>query len=228
MSALSSMARLICAQEPIPPDRQTINISLRDGKVITQKFSPTPKANLDRLGKALSELLQTPEHHTVVEAVNQEAKDKDTSTMSFGTVEWHLDSEGDAIHRHTALPSTTELNVIQDLIMRRADEMGHHPHISRGTIEEEADTYMTITCTTHSPRGLSVRDMRLAQKINEVLTGFDTLTPSNLDSSRDMEDEKLRIAALRERMVAANRAKINEALDSCGCEAAKSRSTTPP
>ncbi|ETI22730.1 hypothetical protein G647_06806 [Cladophialophora carrionii CBS 160.54] len=220
------MARFNCAQEPIPPDRQTINISLRDATVITQKFSPTPKANLDRLGKALSELLQTPEQDTVIEAPNEKAKD--TPGISFGTIEWHLDSEGDAIHRHTAHPSATEKSVIEELIMRRADEMGHHPHISRGEVEDAGDMYMTITCTTHSPRGLSVRDMKLAQKINDILAEFNTVTPWNLDSSRDVDDEKLRIAALRERMIAANRAKINEALERCGCEAAKSRSTTPP
>ncbi|OCT51276.1 hypothetical protein CLCR_09067 [Cladophialophora carrionii] len=220
------MARFISAQEPIPPDRQTINIGLQDGTVITQKFSPTPKASLDRLGKALSELLQTPEQNTVIEAPNEKAKD--TAGISFGTVEWYLDPEGDAIHRHTAHPSATELNIIEELIMRRADEMGHHPHISRGKVEEGADMYMTITCTTHSPRGLSVRDMKLARKINEILAEFNTVTPWKLNSSRDMDDEKPRIAALRERMIAANRAKINEALERCGCEAAKSRSTNPP
>jgi pterin-4a-carbinolamine dehydratase len=207
-------------------DRQTINICLKDGSVITQKFSPTPKANLDRLAKALSELLQAPDQPPVIEPPNKEAGD--IPGISFGSVEWYLDAEGDAIHRHIALPSAGELDTIEELILRRADEMDHHPHISRGKVEGGADTYMTITCTTHSPRGLSVRDSRLALKITEILADFNTVTPSTLDTRRDLEGEQLRIAALRERMVAANRVKINKALENCGCETAKSKSTTPP
>ncbi|KIW66799.1 hypothetical protein PV04_06093 [Phialophora macrospora] len=206
-------------------DRRTINICLKDGKVITQRFSPTPKANLDRLAKALSELMQTPEHQPVIEGLNEEGRDR--PGITFGMMEWYLDPEGDTIHRHIALPSAGELNTIEELILRRADEMDHHPHINRGKVEDRADMCMTITCTTHSPRGLSVRDMKLAQKINEILADFDTLTPWKADTTRGPKDEKLRIAGLRDRMVAANRVEINKALENCGCETAKSNSTAP-
>src|SRR6201996_5401881 len=74
-----------------PNNREAIRIRLKDGKTIEQKFSPTPKANLDRLREALTELLQTPAQPAVTETPENEMH---MPEISFGMTEWCLDPEG--------------------------------------------------------------------------------------------------------------------------------------
>ncbi|OAP60311.1 hypothetical protein AYL99_05313 [Fonsecaea erecta] len=206
----------------ISEDRQTVTFRLNNGETITQKISPTPKANRDKLANALASLLSTPE---TFKPSNLSLKP--SSGLSFGTTQWHLDALGDAIHRHTAHPSAKEREEAEKLIMAEAEEMNHHPHIARGEFGGE-DKYMTITCTTHSPRGLSVRDTRLAHKINAILDAFEAMEPMSIDAAQDLGEAEKQLAVHRERMIALNRQKISEALESCSCDTAKSKSTTSP
>jgi pterin-4a-carbinolamine dehydratase len=206
----------------ISDDRKTITLNLSDGSIIRQKFSPTPKAKLDKLCERLPKLLQTLERSPVAESLNE--KEMAASSASFGTAEWCIDPEGDAIHRHIAHTSTTECDAIDAEIMHAADGLNHHPHITRGRSDNGEYTLMTITCTTHSPRGLSVRDLRLAEMINEILAKFKTVAPWNADTDRDPDADDQTIAAKREHLVSLNRHKINEALEQCGCETAKTTS----
>ena len=111
--------------------------------------------------------------------------------------------------------------------MRRAEEMGHHPHIIRGKAEDGQEKFMTITCTTHSPRGLSVRDTNLARKINEILSDFETTTAMDL-AGRDLDEGRQEIAALREHMVELNRDSINGALASYGSRTIKLEQDVSP
>ncbi|EXJ91165.1 hypothetical protein A1O1_04274 [Capronia coronata CBS 617.96] len=102
--------------------------------------------------------------------------------------------------------------------MAEAEEMHHHPHIAR----EDGESYFTVTCTTHSPRGLSVRDTRLAMKVNEVLAGLPATQPARLsDPSLDLDQLQEQFAQARNRLIAINRRKIEDALESCGCSTAK-------
>ncbi|KIY00899.1 uncharacterized protein Z520_03565 [Fonsecaea multimorphosa CBS 102226] len=194
----------------ISGDRQTITFRLNNGETITQKISVTPKANRDKLANALASLLATPE------------TSEPSNHLSFGTIQWQLDALGDAIHRHTAHPSAGECEYVEKLIMNVAENMNHHPHITRG------DKYMTITCTTHRPRGLSVRDTRLAHEINDVLDAFDVTEPMSEEAAQDLDEVEKQLAAHREQMIALNRRKISEALESCSCDTAKPKSTTSP
>ncbi|KAJ9606541.1 hypothetical protein H2200_008549 [Cladophialophora chaetospira] len=202
-----------------PPSCDTISIHLKDGERLVQKFSPTPRANLDKLREALTELLQSPEPApSPIESPDRCGKKKGIPGPSFGAGEWLLDPEGDAIHRHTAHAWAGELDIIEKLIIQRADQIHHHPHITRGRVEDGEYTLMTITCTTHSPRGLSNRDMRLARIIKRILSDFNTTTAPILDDWQTWEEDQLKITAQRERMIAINREKINKALENCGCE----------
>ncbi|KIV86001.1 hypothetical protein PV11_01645 [Exophiala sideris] len=191
----------------ISRDRHEVTFRLKDESVVTQKITPTPKVKKEKLEGALSLLLASPD------------SDSTTSGPWFGSVEWELDASGDAIHRHAAVSSYNECEEIERLIMAEAEEMKHHPHIAR-LQDRDGPIYMTITCTTHSPRGLSGRDVRLAAKINEVLMNFRTTAPVNTDDQEHPSRDE--IMELRRRTIGDNRQKILEALKDCGCETSKS------
>lgn len=197
----------------IAENRHEITFRLKDGTSITQKISPTPKVKLEKLAEALASLVSTP---------NLNSANTNTAPPSFGTLQWELDPLGDAIHRHVALSSPEECNRVVDTIMVEADKMNHHPHIAR----EDGDGYscFTITCTTHSPRGLSARDTRLAAKVDELLaqTGLQVTAPARISNpSLDLEQLQRQISEQRKRMIEINRQKIAEALENCGCDSAK-------
>ncbi|KAK5467814.1 hypothetical protein LTS15_000787 [Exophiala xenobiotica] len=195
----------------ISNDRQKITLRWKDGSEVTQPFSPTPKVKSEKLAASLASLLSAPD------------RDPTTKTSSFGTFQWELDPLGDAIHRHVALTSPEECDKIEKLIMQEAETINHHPHIARVHEHDDKPTCLTITCTTHSPRGLSGRDTRLATKINELLAGVKVACPfTAAGTDRDMERLQEQVTARRKQGIDMNRQKILEALESCGCENAKS------
>lgn len=190
----------------ISHDRQTVTFRLKDGSNITQKISPTPKVKKEKLEEGLAALLSSSD------------SDPSTSSPGFGTAEWEFDPLGDAIHRHVAVSSLEEYEEMERSIMAEAEEMKHHPHIAQ-LQDHNGPIYLTITCTTHSPQGLSGRDVRLAAKINEVVAQFQNAAPLKAVSDHDMRQKQ--ILELRNRGIDANRQKITEALESCGCETGK-------
>ena len=195
----------------ISNDRQKITIRLKDGSEVTQPFSPTPKVKSEKLAATLASLLSAPD------------LDPATKTSSFGTVQWELDPLGDAIHRHVALSSPQECDKLEKSIMEGAETMNHHPHIARVRDHDDKPTCLTITCTTHSPRGLSSRDTKLATKINELLAGVEVAWPLKAAGpDQNMERLQEQVTARRKQGIDMNRQKILEALESCGCETAKS------
>jgi pterin-4a-carbinolamine dehydratase len=112
---------------------------------------PTPKALQNGLEKHLMDL---PIH--------------DTSLIIDG---WFLDEHGDAIHRHL-LYESHELAHVEARISTAADSLKHHPHVSKQqmkTLMSNTLWLVTVTCTTHQPRGLSVRDIKLAKAITKDL-----------------------------------------------------------
>ena len=132
---------------PFNPELPSVNVCGSDGGVLRYNIRPTPRANREKLSKALEELLR----HSETLGVRGHHHGK----------KWLLDEQGDAIHRHLAFHDESEAERFQSLLWAAADEVNHHPHIT-GTLN------MTVTCTTHNPRGLSMRDVRLAQKVDEL------------------------------------------------------------
>lgn len=212
--AVGRRAMSLSAVNPvtISSDRKTITFRLKDGSSSTQQISPTPKVKLEKLEGALTSLLSAP------------ASNPTTSALSFGTLQWELDPLGDAIHRHVALSSPEERERLEQAIMAAAEELNHHPHLARGNggEREEYGGYITITCTTHSPRGLSARDTRLAMRINELLAGLEVTKPVEPTTAQGQESVQKQITTQRDRLVAINRQGISDALESCACGTAKS------
>jgi pterin-4a-carbinolamine dehydratase len=83
--------------------------------------------------------------------------------------------EGDVIVRFFAFESEADATKFVDSVRTTADEMDHHPHIATSSAQAQETTPMTyvgISCSTHRPPGLSMRDIRLARKIDELAEPF--------------------------------------------------------
>jgi len=104
---------------------------------------------------------------------------------SPSTAQWSLDPAGHAITRSYVLDTAEQARLFRERISTVSDEMNHHARVSleaavtgptAAAAEEdtEADlgkatvTAITVivTCTTHQPPGLSMRDVRLARRID--------------------------------------------------------------
>jgi len=159
---------------------------------------------------------------------------------------WQLDPQhGDAIHRHFAFGCKDKREDAVGRIMRLADEMKHHPHVARGQWRCPADLgakakakngddepitwsclTLTVTCTTHSPRGLSGKDARLAAAIDALQLADDEvsraleerLAPIGMRHARKL----IRLIQQEQaRTIGLNRQAIDDALAACGCADAK-------
>ena len=107
-----------------------------------------------------------------------------SSQQPFGSSKWTLDEAGDAIHLHLAIPSEKEGNEIESRIMTKADEMNHHPHIVKEAVTMVDGSnlqHVTVTCTTHRPKGLSMRHARLAKAVDEIVAKYNSLAQYPID-----------------------------------------------
>jgi pterin-4a-carbinolamine dehydratase len=85
---------------------------------------------------------------------------------------WYLDTKGDAIYA-TRFSTRSKVQEAIKQTEELANTRKHHPHISRATVDitstlEEPREMITITCSTHQPRGLGKRDILLARGIDEI------------------------------------------------------------
>lgn len=121
-------------------------IPLPDGSTQKVTIQPTPKADPSKLTEELKALLTT---------------SRETPAI------WTLDAQGDAVHCAAVVPTRAEAEKISERTMIIANEMNHHPHISKD--EMVLGCQMLITCTTHNPAGLGLRDVRLATSISRII-----------------------------------------------------------
>ncbi|ERF76765.1 hypothetical protein EPUS_02304 [Endocarpon pusillum Z07020] len=122
--------------------------------------------NPSSLITGLSELLRRP-----ADATN------DLQTLSTSAPYWTLESTNDSIIRVFAFEAEEQARLFRDRISAVSDEMDHHARMSVDSAADSSNpegkvTRMTVTCTTHRPPGLSMRDIRLARKINEIAEGL--------------------------------------------------------
>ncbi|RVX74532.1 hypothetical protein B0A52_01658 [Exophiala mesophila] len=189
----------------ITADRKKAQLFSSEGAARTQPISPTPKARLDRLEVGLMDLLG----------------EQEEAPTHFSSPSWQLDfPEGASITRHFEFKSQQDRDRAVQLVKTVSDEMDHHPHVALGATSDHPFC-MTITCTTHQPRGLSVRDTRLAARIDRSL---DHLKLEGLPKEQDTVKDD--ILQEQNRLLALNMAAIVEALDSCAC-GTKDIPTTP-
>lgn len=160
-----------------------------DGSKINIEIRPSyahkPKA-VENLMKSLPELLSS-----------------DNSAPESGT--WQLDESGDTIHRHVSMSKKDHIPSILQQIGDVADELKHDPHT------HVDGTNLTISCTTHVPPGLSMKDVKLARRIDAILKrlaeekGTTTTFTSALTFEQKQRAEKLNMEA------------ISKAKDDCNC-----------
>lgn len=207
---LRHISDFVIERVAITANRKEAQLFSSEGAARTQSISPTPKARLDRLETGLTKLL---------------SGRREASTQ-FGSATWQLDPpEGASITRHFAFRCQQDRDRAAQLIQAVSDELNHHPHVARGATPEHPFC-MTITCTTHQPRGLSVRDARLATKIDKCLADLEMHgLLETTATSREQDMMKDDILKERHRLLALNMAAIAQALDSCACDT-KSVSTT--
>lgn len=136
-------------------DRPTVNLDLtsKDGVVTTIEIRPSyphkPKA-VENLLASLPDLLT-------------DAGMPISAIISFATEGWDLDEYGDTIHRYVEANSEQDIASMVDQIAVASKELKHDPHI------HVDGKRLTISCTTHLPPGLSMKDVKLARTINDIL-----------------------------------------------------------
>jgi 4a-hydroxytetrahydrobiopterin dehydratase len=90
----------------------------------------------------------------------------DDSQPTSSTESWMLEPTGDTITRVFVFETEEQAFLLRKRIGEVSDEMDHHASMR---LEPERDnTRMTVTCTTHRPAGLSMRDIRLARRVDEL------------------------------------------------------------
>ena len=82
--------------------------------------------------------------------------------------QWRLAFEGNAINLAIQTPNRTEADLLEARIMVIANKMRHHPHIAK--VDTRIGCQMLITCTTHWPPGLGMKDIDLAHAIMKIVT----------------------------------------------------------
>lgn len=122
---------------------------------------------------------------------------------TFTTRGWDLDEYGDTIHRYVEVTSEQDTTSILDQIAAAAKELKHDPHI-----HAEAKQ-LTISCTTHMPPGLSMKDVKLARMIDGILQRASKIAVTHGDEAD--------ILTQRQRGREHNMEAIRKAKQDCGC-----------
>lgn len=122
--------------------------------------------NPSSLITGLSELLRHPANAT-----------NSLQTASTPAPYWTLDPTHDSITRVFAFETEEQARLFHDRISVASDEMDHHAQVKVDSAADSASSEakvsrVTVACTTHRPPGLSMRDVRLARKVNEIWEDF--------------------------------------------------------
>lgn len=88
--------------------------------------------------------------------------DEDIATALEALPDWRR--EGDALTREVNVPSDSQ-GALEDAVSRAADEMNHHPDLHRSS------DAVTFRLSTHSAGGVTAKDVELAAKIDQLLSG---------------------------------------------------------
>ncbi len=166
----ASKSRLVKSKSHyVNPLKPGVSIRTKNGRELTFNFDPTPKANVEKLRQAVKSLCSWPADHS------QESK-----IYTVGQPHWSLTLTGDGVFRQLAVKSSKERDEITSRIQKVAGEMEHHPIIiSMKPDRSGTPMHMCVISTTHQPRGLSMRDIRLALAIDTILRDYDVERPTS-------------------------------------------------
>lgn len=127
-----------------------------------------------------------------------------TEIQSFSTKAWDLDEAADTIHRYVAVHETDVPQITAD-IEAASEAENHHPHI------HSDGSHMTISCTTHVPPGLSMKDVKLAKLIDKILDNY------NIDFGRESDSSEADILTDRQRGREHNMEAVRKSKLACSC-----------
>lgn len=126
-----------------------------------------------------------------------------STIKSFTTDGWDLDEGNDTIHRYLLLQNESDVDSIITAIEAASRDLNHDPHI------HVDGSRLTISCTTHVPPGLSMKDVKLAKRIDEILADI-VVYPGHEEKEADILTQRQR--GREHNMEAVRKAKLE-----CGC-----------
>jgi 4a-hydroxytetrahydrobiopterin dehydratase len=138
------------------PAKPTIEIPI-DNKGTLLKRNLTLSSTVKDPSKLIAGLSQLLHHRPLP---------SDDPQPTSSTESWTLEPTGDTITRVFVFETEEQAFLLRKRISEVSDEIDHHASMR---LEPGRDnTRMTVTCTTHRPAGLSMRDIRLARRVNEL------------------------------------------------------------
>ena len=156
----------------IGPDRGNV--------IVSEKTKP------ETLTAALSPLLALPSGR----------EESSGEKVSFGSMVWRLTKNMNSISRPFSFENEADAASFVEAVSAAAEEINHHPDIIKRRYK--TDTYVVISCSTHHPPGMSMRDVRLAKKINELAATYGEAICSNSNELPRKALYKLRRSLIRE------------------------------
>lgn len=127
-----------------------------------------------------------------------------TAIESFSTRGWDLDEAADTIHRYVAVEQDDVSRIVEG-VKAASEYENHDPHIYID------GSRMTISCTTHVPPGLSMKDVKLAKLIDKILDDC------NIDFSNSSDSSEADILTYRQRGREQNMEAVRKAKLACNC-----------
>ena len=160
------------------PNEARIKFSHR-GQAVEKIVPVSNKTKVDRFTNELEDLLKA---------------GSAAQADGFGSPQWRLDEAGDAINRYLIFNSESDADSFITAVQEAADKANHHPSIVKELLQQSDEACLIIVvCSTHRPPGLSMRDIRLARSIDELVASLNTLTSiGEVDELQKKRDEMLR------------------------------------
>lgn len=193
--SLSKHSRPMSSTAAMSSDASTVSLDLTAGGVTTRIHI---KPSYIQKPKAVENLLKN------LPALLTDATMPTAAIESFSTKGWDLDEASDTIHRYVSVEHDQIPQIRADIEAASKAE-NHDPHI------HVDDSRMTISCTTHVPPGLSMKDVKLAKAINKILEEY------NVAYYRGSDMSEADILTYRQRGREHNMEAVRQAKLACSC-----------
>jgi pterin-4a-carbinolamine dehydratase len=137
---------------------------VRQIKLDGMKTTIVSTSNIEQLTRELEPLVKRP------------SKPASNLHVTFGEQCWRVNGDGDAIYRALAFPSRSNAKEAIAEIQKAGDALNHHASFADMTPDIDSPSHTLVICSTHSPRGLTLRDMRLAKQVDVLLSKYNIYT----------------------------------------------------
>ena len=132
-----------------------------------QNIIPSESTGTEELVEALSPLLNAT---------------ADTEFNTFGCLRWYIAPSNASVNRYFAFAAEADADKFMAEVREAAGPINHNPEIiKREPYKKCGNVWLVaIACSTRLPPGLSMKDVQLANKINEISASYDCLATGNL------------------------------------------------